>query len=91
VKTFWDAIDDFCQFGESCRSEVEAQMAAMKALADDMEAALAEGCNPADVVAQWRACIVPFDAYLNSDGGFEALNECLTRLVEVTNQPPEDK
>jgi hypothetical protein len=53
VKTFWDAIDDFCQFGESCRSEVEAQMAAMKALADDMEAALAEGCNPADVVAQW--------------------------------------
>ena len=46
MKTFWDAIDDFCQFGESLRSEVEAQVATMKALADDMEAALAEGYRP---------------------------------------------
>ncbi|HRZ38155.1 MAG TPA: hypothetical protein P5534_17550 [Candidatus Paceibacterota bacterium] len=83
---YWDAVKDFERQTEDLQSEIKSQVETVRGLADDIEAALAAGRNPADVVAQWRAYADAIEAFLASGGSFDALHECFDRLSEIANR-----
>lgn len=94
--SYFEAMRELERFGESLKSELEAQISTAKEMADHMERSLAAGRDPADVVAQWRAYISAFDGAIAKvedggleDGGLEALANLYNQLLEITeaNEP----
>lgn len=88
---YFEAMRQWERGTESLKSEVEAQMSIAKELADHMEESLATGRDPADVVAQWRACISAFDdaiANIENDGlGAVANLYSILREITEVNEP----